>query len=87
MKTFIQFIEEETSLDLDKLAAKLHKQYPEHYSSGVAGIFINSRNNSHIIEKSGMSHDDFGSMLADAIKNYRGNVVYAQNPHENPDLQ
>lgn len=86
MKTFIQFIEEESSIDLDKLAADLHKNYPKHYSSGIAATFVGSPTNSDIIRMSGMNHEDFGSMLTDAIKRHRGRV-YAENPDENPDLQ
>lgn len=86
MKTFIQFIEEESSIDLDKLAADLHNNYPEHYSSGIAATFVGSPRNSDIIKMSGMDHDDFGSRLTDAIKKHRGRL-FAKNPDENPDLQ
>lgn len=86
MKTFIQFIEEETSINLDKLAAQLHEKHPKNYSDGIAGTFIGSPTNNDIIRGSGMNHEDFGSMLADAIRKHRRRV-YANNPDENPDLQ
>lgn len=74
MKSFIDYIKESAQVDMEKIAAELHAKYPEHYSSGIAGVYIGHPQNSDIIEQSGMSHEDFGSELAAAIDRHRNRL-------------